>query len=75
MSWWDLRKKRKKSLLENLCHICGENQLPENPAVLRLKVQDGTAEMNVCDDCANFFDKSAEVLTQRGKGNKSDEPV
>ena len=62
MSWWDLRKKRKKSQVENLCHVCGKNQLPDNPAVLRLKVQDGTAEMNVCDECADFFDKSAEVL-------------
>ena len=71
MSWFKPRKKA----IENLCHICGENQLSDTPAVLRLKVQDGTAEMNVCDDCANFFDKSAEVFTQRGKGNKSDEPV
>jgi hypothetical protein len=71
MSWFKSRKKA----IENLCHICGENQLSDTPAVLRLKVQDGTTEMSVCDDCANFFDKSAEVLTQRGKGNKSDEPV
>ena len=73
MSWWDLRKKRKK--IENLCHVCGENQLPDEPAVLRLKVQDGIAEMNVCDGCADFFDKSAEVLAHRGKDDKSDEPV
>ena len=67
MSWWK-RKKRNKSLIENLCHVCGENQLPENPSTLRLKVQDGVTEMNVCDECARFFDKSAEVLN-RGKKN------
>lgn len=62
MSWWDRRKKRKKSALENLCHVCGVNQLPEEPAILRLQVEEGVAEMNVCDECADFFDKSAEVL-------------
>lgn len=75
MSWWSLRKKRKKSELENLCHVCGVNQLPEEPAILRLKVQDGIAEMNVCDECADFFDKSAEVLLRGRKGSKDDEPV
>lgn len=66
MSWFKPRKKA----IENLCHVCGENQLPENPAVLCLKVQDGTAEMSVCDDCAGFFDKSAEVLNAK-RGKKS----
>jgi ribosome-binding protein aMBF1 (putative translation factor) len=75
MFWFGKPSNRAKSKIENLCHVCGENQLPENPAVLRLKVQDGIAEMNVCDDCADFFDKSAEVLAHRGKGNKKDEPV
>lgn len=70
MSWWDLRRKRKKVELANLCHVCGSNQLPEEPAILRLQVQDGTAEMSVCDECADFFDKSAEVLN---KGKKIDE--
>ena len=73
MSWFKRRKERKK--IENLCHVCGENMLSEEPAVLRLKVQDGIAEMNVCDECADFFDKSAEVLAHRGKGNKSDESI
>lgn len=72
MSWWNLRKKKK---LENLCHICGENQMPEEPAIIRLKVQEGMAEVQVCDECAEFFDKSAEVLLRRGKDKKSDEPI
>ena len=66
MSWFN----RKKSV-ENLCHVCGEKQLPEHPATLRLTVQDGIAEMLVCDECADFFDKSAEVL----KGKKNEQPV
>jgi ribosome-binding protein aMBF1 (putative translation factor) len=70
MSWWD-RRKKKKSELENLCHVCGVNQLPENPAIVRLKVQDGVAEVNVCDECADFFDKSAEVLLRGNKDGKS----
>ncbi len=69
MSWWDRRKK--KTELENLCHVCGVNQLPENPAIVRLKVQDGVAEVNVCDECADFFDKSAEVLLRGNKDGKS----
>lgn len=70
MSWMKrlIRSKR-------LCQVCKENKLPDEPAVIRLKVKDGTADVKICDDCADFFDKSAEVLTTRGKGTKSDEPV
>lgn len=75
MFWFGKPRNRAKPKVENLCHVCGENQLSDTPSVLRLKVQDGVAEMNVCDDCANFFDKSAEVLRRRGKGKKRDEPV
>lgn len=70
MSWWDNWRKRKKIKLENLCHVCGVNALPEHPAALRLNVQDGTAEMLVCEECADFFDKSAEVL-MKGRRDES----
>lgn len=60
MSW--IKRLIRKKKIENLCHVCGLNQLPDEPAVLRLQVQDGIAEMNVCDECADFFDKSAELL-------------
>ena len=72
MSWWNLWKQNKKqrSNLENLCHVCGIQQLPDEPAILRLSVQDGTAEMLVCDECADFFDQSAEILN-RGKRDES----
>lgn len=63
MSWWNRRKKRKKSELENLCHLCGVNQMADTPATVRLKIEnDRTVELSVCDECADFFDKSAEVL-------------
>ena len=68
MSWLKRRKERKK--LENLCHICQDNKLPEEPAIIRLQVQEGIAEVLVCDECADFFDKSAEVLLKRGKESK-----
>ena len=75
MFWFGKRSNRAKSKIENLCHVCGVNQMPEDPAILRLKVQDGIAEMSVCDECADFFDKSAEVLLRGRKGSKDDEPV
>lgn len=65
MSWWDLRKKRKKT-----CTVCNTNKLPKEPATIRLDVQEGTVEILICDECAEFFDKSSEVLN-RGKN----EPV
>lgn len=67
MSWWSRRKKAK---IDNLCNVCGVNQLPNEPAILRLKVQDGTAEMSVCDECADFFDKSADVI-MKGREDES----
>ena len=75
MSWWARWKQRKKSRLENLCHVCGVNQLPDEPAILRLAVQEGYAEMSVCDECADFFDKSAEVLLRRGKKPEDEQRV
>ncbi len=72
MSEWMSRLIKKKSKVENLCQICGENQMPEEPAIIRLNVQDGIAEVLLCDECADFFDKSAEVFL---RGRKDDEPV
>lgn len=34
--------------------------------VLKVKAEDGTIEMEICTNCANFWDASAEVL-QRGR--------
>lgn len=71
MSWFKPRKKA----IENLCHVCGVNKLPDNPAVLSLKAQDGVVEIIVCDECADFFDKSAKVLAQNKKVPESDETI
>ena len=72
MSEWMRRLIKKKSKIENLCHICGVNQMPDVPAIIRLKVEDGIAEVLVCDECADFFDKSADVLL---KGQKNEQPI
>ena len=66
MSWW----KRPK------CATC-KKVLKKNKPVheLRLGTADGIVELEVCDTCADFFDKSADVLAHRGKGTKSDESV
>ena len=61
MSWWDLRRKRKK-----MCHVCVSAVLPKQPATIRLDTQDGPVDVLICDECADFFEKSAEVLN-RGK--------
>jgi ribosome-binding protein aMBF1 (putative translation factor) len=67
MSWFSRKKK-----VENLCQLCGEKQLPEYPATLRVNVQDGVAEMLVCDECANFFDKTSEVLNESKRKKSTD---
>ena len=61
MSSWMKRLIRAK----RRCHVCKENRLPEEPAIIRLKVREGIAEVLVCDECADFFDKSADVLQKR----------
>lgn len=63
-------KRKKKTELENLCHLCGVNQMPEEPAILRLKVEgDHIVEIQACDECADFFEKSADILC-KGKSNE-----
>lgn len=61
MSKW-IRKLIKKNVV--LCSVCGVNPLPETPCILRLDLQDGTMDVKVCGECADFFDKSAQVLSK-----------
>lgn len=63
MSQWMKRLIRSKSR----CQICKENKLPPEPAQIRLKVQDGVVDIDICDECADFFDKTAEVLNRPRK--------
>jgi hypothetical protein len=62
--------KRKK------CATC-EVVLKEKNGVheLRIKTADGIVDLEICGDCADFWDKSADVLQKRGKDNKDEQPV
>lgn len=56
-----------------LCDVCLDNPLTESPAVLRLEAQDGVVEMRACEQCAEFFAKSAEVLSNNKRGPIEDD--
>lgn len=43
--------------------MCSDNPIAEFPAVVRLEARDGVVELRTCDQCAEFFTKSAEVFT------------
>lgn len=49
------------------CKVCTTNKIKEDPAIIRLQTADGVVEVEVCDECADFFDKSADVLSKRRK--------
>lgn len=59
--------KRKK------CATCGAT-LKEKSGIheLRIDTADGLVDLEICSTCADFWDKSADVLQKRGKDN-SDE--
>ncbi len=61
MSKW-IRKLIKKNVV--LCSVCDVNPLPETPSILRLDLLDGTMDVNVCEECADFFDKSMQVFSK-----------
>lgn len=70
MSGWMKRLIRAK----RVCQVCKENKLPEEPAVIRLKVlEGGTTDVKICDECANFFDKSADVLLSKDRRHANKE--
>ena len=64
MSWW----KRKK------CGTC-KRVLKKKMTTheLRLQTADGMLEVEICDECARFWDASAEVLTKGRKKDDEDE--
>lgn len=60
VSWW----KRKK------CATCKKVLKPKHGLhELRLDTADGQLELEICSDCADFWDKSADVLQKRGNDN------
>ena len=63
MSWW----KRKK------CATCKKVLKPKHGIhELRLNTAEGVVDLEVCGDCARFWDMSAEVLN---RGKKNDETI
>ena len=63
MSWW----KRKK------CASCKKVLRKGKPIhELRISAADGDLEVEICEDCARFWDSSAEVLN---KGRKETDSV
>lgn len=66
MSWW----KRKK------CASCRKVLKPKHGChELRLGTADGIINLEVCDDCARFWDASAEVLTGKSKEDNENESI
>lgn len=67
MSWWKNRKK---------CPVC-EEKYKKNVGFHELRIQtaDGVLELEICESCADFFDKSAEVLSSGRKKDVEDEPI
>jgi formate dehydrogenase maturation protein FdhE len=54
------------------CFGC-ESTLNEEYAVLRVQSEGELVEIKICDNCADIWDKSAEILQKRG--NDDAEPV
>jgi len=54
------------------CCNC-DAKLKQDYATLRVRAEGELIELNICNECADFWDKSTEVLQKRGK--KDDEPV
>lgn len=64
MSWWKRRK----------CATCKKVLKPKSGIHdLRVQTADGLLEVEVCGECARFWDGSAEVLTKRGRKDEDDE--
>jgi hypothetical protein len=39
---------------------------------LRINTAEGIVDLEICGDCADFWDKSADALRGRGKDNKDE---
>lgn len=67
MSWWKSSKK---------CPVCTKKYKKNVPFhELRVQAADGLIELEICVSCADFFDKSADVLTEKRKGSHDDNAV
>jgi hypothetical protein len=55
------------------CSVCNDKYPKSVPFhELRVNTENGVVSFEICEKCADFFDKSAEVLM---KGRQKDEPV
>lgn len=60
-------------MFKKKCPICDTKYPKSTPFhELRLKTSDGTVDLEICSACADFFDKSADILT-RGKKQEDEE--
>jgi hypothetical protein len=68
VSWWKSKKK---------CPLCHQKyKKTVSFHELRLQTADGILELEICEVCADFLDKSAHVLSAgRKKDASDDEPV
>lgn len=59
-------------LNKNKCKMCNAKKKPnEEFSILRMQVQEGLIELEICEPCAEFFDKSAEVLRKKNGKDES----
>lgn len=62
MKWWLSKPK---------CKTCDKvYDKDDKPAVIRLETAEGIHEIEVCNECADFWDKSADVL-QRNSNDRN----
>ena len=55
------------------CAVCEDKYLKSVPFhEMRLNTDDGPVSLEICEKCADFFDKSAEVIM---KGKRQDDPI
>lgn len=52
------------------CKTCESKMKSGSPATIRLNTVDGIIELEICDECAEFFDSSAEVI-MKGKRDET----
>lgn len=58
-------------IFKKKCPVCRHKYNKTEPFhELRLKAEDGLQTLEICSDCADFFDKSADVLS-KGRGRDS----
>jgi hypothetical protein len=55
------------------CAVCEEKYLKSVPFhEMRMKTDDGEVSLEICEKCADLFDKSADVIM---KGRNQDDPI